>query len=278
MRGSVINQGFEVQKITVDALENFAGAGLIIADPKEPFTEEELSYIYKYLDSGKNLFLMADPSSSAFLNPIAAYLGLRYTPGTLMQESEDFDVDLLKTYFTAEAKDHGFSFYDGAVVVMKNTVGIEKIAAINKFDSQVILSTDGSNTWNRIAPYDLATEKIKFNAAQDKHIQVPTAIQLQRSVNSKVQKIMVTGDADFMSNAEVTRFNINTVNTSFATRVFKWFSDGKYPVGSKKDKAPDVVIKVDRSNINTQKLILLFIIPALLGFAATYVLRRRKSK
>lgn len=278
VRGSIMNQGFEVNKISVDALDNFIGAGLIIADPKEPYSPEELVKIFKYIDNGNNVFIMADPSSSKYLNPIVEYLGLKYMEGTLMQESEDFDADLLKVYFTPEAHEDGFKYYDGAVVVMKNTVGIERLANVNKFKSTIILATDKSNTWNRLTPFDLATEKIKYNPTRDKLIEVPTAIKLQRSIAGKTQKIMVTGDADFMSNAEVTRFNINTVNTLFSTRVFKWFSDGKYPVSSPKDKAPDVKINVNRANINNQKLIFLLIIPAFIAFAATYVLRRRKNK
>lgn len=278
VRGSVINQGFDVQKITADSLANFVGVGLIIADPKEPFTSEELLQIFKYIDSGKNLLLAADPASSSFLNPIAEYLGLRYMNGTLMQESVDFDADLVKSYFTLDAKDNGFRFYEGALVVMKNSVGIEKSADKNDFDMKVILETDKNTTWNRLTPFDLATEKIKFDRTKDIGVEVPTAIKMERAVADKTQKIMVTGDADFISNAELVRFNINTVNSVFATRIFKWFSDGKYPVGSPKDKAPDVKIKVNRANINTQKLILLFVLPAILAFAATYVLRRRKNK
>ena len=278
VRGSVMNQGFVVEKVKTDNLSAFKGAGLIIADPKQAFNEAELTAIYRYIDNGGNLFLLADPSNSKFLQPIAEKLGLRFTAGILLQESENFDADLIQLHFTPASAEAGYKFYDGAVVVMNRAVGLEQTGTAPSFKSTVILATDKNNTWNKTEAFDLAKEKVKFNPNKDAYVALPTAIKMERSIHGRTQKIMVTGDADFMSNSEVNRFNINTVNTSFATRTFKWFTDGKYPVSGPKDKAPDVHIKVDRSNINWQKVVLLLIIPVLIGVTSFLVLRNRKRK
>lgn len=278
VRASVINQGFKINEITTDSISSFSGDCIIIAAPKQPYTTEQLASIFQYIDNGGNLFLLGDPNSSSFLAPIAQKLGLGFREGTLLQESENFEPDLLRVKFTKEAAENGFSFYDKAVVVMNNTSGIDIINQNLGFKITPLLVTDNTDTWNKVDKFDLSTEKVVFNDKKDQRILIPTAVRLERDINGKTQKIAITGDADFMSNAELNRFNINTVNASFATRLFKWFSNGKYPVSGPKDKAPDVTVSVDRNNINMQKMVFLLIIPAIIGISAAYVLRTRKSK
>lgn len=60
---------------------------------------------------------------------------------------------------------------------------------------------------------------------------------------------MIIGDADFMSNVEMNRNSPQTVNSSFAIRLFKWLSNGEYPVDVSRPKAIDKVIKLNRNQI-----------------------------
>jgi len=278
VRASVINQGFEITEISTDSISDFKGDCLIIADPKQAYSVEDLELIYDYIDRGGNVFILGDPSSSLFLAPIVQKLGVSFSQGVLLQESDNFEPDLLRVKFTEQASANGYSFYDQAIVVMNNTVGINIVNENLGFKVMPLLVTDKETSWNKLESFDLTTEKVIYNPDKDKRLEIPTAVRLERSINGKEQKIVVTGDADFMSNAELTRFNINSVNAPFATRVFKWFSDGKYPVSSPKEKAPDVTIKIDRKNINIQKLLFLLLIPACIGVVAVYILKVRKSK
>lgn len=276
LRASVINQGFSVDKLEIDALADFDGVCLLIADPKEAYSATELTAIFNYIDKGGNVFLLADLNSATHLQPIAEKLGLQFMAGTLLQESDNFELDLLRLHLTPQARDKGYGFYDGALVVMNKAVGIRQLEDNQGFSCTVIVGTDESNSWNKTSAFDLATEKVVFDPLKDTYSAVPTAIQLERKQQAALQKVFVMGDADFISNSELTRFNISSINTSLATRIFKWFSDGKYPVSGKKEKAIDLVIKVDRANINLQKIILLFLIPAGIAGTAMFVLRRRK--
>lgn len=277
VRNSIINQGFEVNEVTPRTLDTFDGVTLIIADPQQAYSEEDLEAILRYVDRGGNLFLLADPRSAIHLGDIMHKLGLRFQEGTLLQESENFEPDLLRLALTDKAKERGFSFYDKALVVMNEACGIEIVDSAD-FASFVLLETDPSDTWNKKGAFDLTKEKVVYDSTRDDYVQVATAVQLEREINGRIQKIFVTGDADFMSNSEIYRFNITTVNSSFATRIFKWFSDGEYPVSAPKTKAPDVIILVDRANINTQKALLLGLLPLAIGGVAVSILRKRKRK
>lgn len=277
VRGSVINQGFEVNELSFSDLNSFSGAGLIVSDPQTPYTPEQTALLKQYVDKGGNLMLLADPTSIASYKEILDHLGLAYKDGTLLQESADFDADLLQLHFTAEASENGYKFYDGAKVVMKGTAALT-IAADKGYQITPLFVTNPANTWNKLGAFDLEKEKVVFDSMRDVRAQEITAVKMERERNGQNQKILISGDADFMSNGEMNRFNISAVNSLFAMRSFRWFSDGEYPVGGAKEKAPDTVIKVDRKNINIQKFILLGVVPVLLALAAFTTLRKRRSK
>src|SRR5690606_1095572 len=106
----------------------------------------------------------------------------------------------------------------------------------------------------------------------------PLAVALNRKVGEKEQKIFIAGDADFMSNVELNRFNPNTVNSSLVIRLFKWFSDGEYPVSINKESATDKKIIVSRTVINWLKVVFFGVIPGLIGIFGAVLLIRRKRK
>lgn len=276
VRGSLLNQGFRTNKISTNELADFEGATVVIADPQQPYNAEELLAIRAYIERGGNLFLLGDPASAPGLQPIAEMLGVKFMPGTLLQESDNFSPDLLRQHLTPEAATKGMTFYDGANIVMNNAVGIQLVAADNRFEKTVLVATDSTSTWNKTTPFDLALEKVHFDPMQDTYIQVPTLIQMERQIGGRTQKIVVSGDADFISNSELNRFNINSVNVSLATRLFRWFSDGKYPVSARKERAPDVLIKASRQHINLQKGIFLLGFPLVIAVSGVITLRRRK--
>ncbi|MCY4780730.1 Gldg family protein [Sphingobacterium sp. UT-1RO-CII-1] len=277
VRGSVINQGFEVNALRFSDLNSFSGAGLIVSDPQKAYTPEQITILKQYIDQGGNLMLLADPGSTLSFKEILEYLGLAYKDGTLLQKSADFDADLLQLQFTRDAIENGYKFYDGAKVVMKGAAAI-KIVAEKGYQITPLFVTNPTNTWNKTGAFDLEKEKVTFDSVVDVRAQEITAVKMERQRNGRNQKIIVSGDADFMSNAEMSRYNISTVNSSFAMRSFKWFSDGEYPIGGIKEKAPDTLIKVSRKNINFQKITFLGIIPMLLAGFAFITLKKRRSK
>lgn len=279
VRGSLINRGYEIQKLNASSLDDFKGVGIVIADPREPYTTEELNSIFRYIERGGNIYLLADPQGNKeYLQPIAEKLGLKFMDGTLMQDSEDYDVDLLRLYLTPEAEENGFLYYEGAKLVMNKGMGIEPLTDNKGFSRVVLMRSDDKDTWNKLGTYDLNLKKEVFMEGKDVRVSVPTAMKLLRKVNGKDQHVFVFGDADFISNAELNRFNINSINSLVAGRIFNTIRDRKAQVGAEKDKAPDVIIKSSRKSINTQKLIYLLIIPVVIAVTAVVVLKRRKRK
>lgn len=276
IRGSLMNQGFDVNQVNLENKEIPSNLDvLIIADPKSSFSTAKIKKINQYITSGGNLLIAGEPGRNQNLDPLLEQLGLKFVPGTLLEESEDYEQDLIQAKFTNEAQEFGFGFYKKAIVGAPRATGIS-IEKKNDFQKTPILVTNKKTTWIKKDSFDLDKEKVVFDPVKEKKVAVPLAVALTRKLKNKTQKIMVLGDADFMSNAEMTRNNLNTVNSSFVIRMFKWFSDGKYPVNTGKPKPIDTKIKLSRAQIEFLKIFYAGIIPIVIGVLAAIILTRRK--
>lgn len=276
VRGSLINQGFEVMDVPASAAAFPDDLDvLVIADPKKEFSPELLSKLESYINNGGNLVISGEPGRQEILNPFLEKLGVAFAEGTLLQETENYELDLIQTKFTQEAANYGFGFYEKALVTMPGAMAVT-YADTAGFKVDPILFTNAEETWNKLEDFDLDTQNIKFDPANDQKLATPVALALTRETENGTQKIMVLGDSDYMSNSEMNRNNINTVNSSLAVRMFRWFSDGEYPVNTGRTKAIDTVIKLDRSQIQWLKGVYAGIIPLALGSLGMIILIRRK--
>jgi len=107
---------------------------------------------------------------------------------------------------------------------------------------------------------------------------LPAALSLTRQINGKEQRIVVVGDADFLSNAELSRRNVKTCNFDFATSVFGWFTYGQFPVDSTRPPAKDNRVNLTDRGLKLLKIVLLGILPGLILLIGAVVLIRRKRK
>jgi len=300
VRGSLINAGYNVNDIDL-SLEtqplhdskgmeynteqlNLARASaidtslsvLVIADPKRPFTKDELTKINAYIEDGGNLLIAGEPGQQDILNPLINPLGVKFNEGVLLQESRNFELDLIQSLIPKNIKGPNLNFYDGAAVVSPRA-GTLSYKDSSTFAIQPILMTNKTNTWNRVTPFDLSTEKISFDSIHDQRIEAPTAVTLTRlRQDSTQQKIVVIADADFMSNAQAQRNRPTNVNMSFTMRLFKWFSDNEYPISTGKKKSIDTKILIDRDGIIWLKILLLGLIPLAIGIVGGIVLFKRR--
>ncbi|MFD0761311.1 Gldg family protein [Lutibacter aestuarii] len=277
IRGSLINQGFNPIKIDLNSISKIPDSlkAVVIADPKKAYSESEKSKILDYLKEGGNMLITSEPNRHEFINSLLDSIGLVINDGVLLQETENYQLDLVQAKFTSEAKNFGFSYYDKAIVTTPTSSGIT-IKDTSKFRVNTILKSNAEYVWNKKQPFDLETEQIKFNPKTDIKIEIPIAVALERTVNQKKQKIMIVADSDFLSNSEMTRNNLTTVNSSFTIRLFKWLNDGVYPVNTSRKKAIDTVIKVSRTQILWIKGIYLAIFPIIVVILGAIVLIRRK--
>lgn len=279
VRGSLLNQGFDVVDVSLDEVEEISTDldVLVLADPKRPYSEEQIQKILDFIEAGGNLMIAGEPGRQQFLNPVLKRFGLGLAAGTLLQETENYEYDLIQGDFTALAPKFGQSFYEKAIVSFPGASAIVMTDSTD-FNVSPILVTDQTSVWNKLGEFDLDTQKIEFDPATEQKVVASLAIALEREVNGKNQKIMVFGDADFMGNSEMTRNNLNTVNSSFVVRMFRWFSDGEYPVNTARKAALDKTITVTRPEIQIMKGVYAGLFPVLIGGLGMFILIRRKRQ
>jgi ABC-2 type transport system permease protein len=120
---------------------------------------------------------------------------------------------------------------------------------------------------------------LNFDAAKgDQPGPIPAVLGLSRTINGRQQKIVVAGDADFLSNAELARFNLQTCNFDFSTAIFSWFANGEFPIDSSRPPSKDKRLNLTDSGLTFLKVLLMGILPGLLLILGSILLIRRKRK
>jgi ABC-2 type transport system permease protein len=105
-----------------------------------------------------------------------------------------------------------------------------------------------------------------------------TVLGLTRQINGKQQRIIISGDADFMSNAELTRYEPKTANFYFSTALFNWLDYGQFPINTARPDAKDNRVTVSTEHVAFLKFVYIWLLPGLiLVFAAIFLIRRKRK-
>jgi ABC-2 type transport system permease protein len=105
-----------------------------------------------------------------------------------------------------------------------------------------------------------------------------TAISLKRNVNNKEQRIIITSDADFMSNSEEDRGEPRVVNWAFNTAIFSWLSESTFPIDASRPDGKDNRVTVSTDRVKLLKVWYIWVLPAILLGIGSVLLIRRKRK
>ena len=280
-RFALVNQGFDVETISLEK-GNIPPdiAVLVIADPKINFSGEALAKIQDYLNKGGNLLLAGEPGKQAIVNPLLQSLGVQIMDGTLVQKSNDFSASLVKPYLTSTAaalsKDLTNAFRDSTPIAMNGVAGL----TYNPNGAYIIkplLITDATTTWNKKGRLVVDSAAVTFSAKDgDQKGSVPTALALTRKINGKEQRIIITGDADFLSTAEMSRGGV--ANYLFGTPLLGWFTYGQFPIDTSLPETNDNRLTITNDGVVTMRVIYLGLLPGLLLIAGSIFLIRRKRK
>ena len=107
---------------------------------------------------------------------------------------------------------------------------------------------------------------------------LPVIVALDRKVGDKEQRILVAGDADCISNAELTRARqgVKTANFTLATESFRWLARDEFPVLLPSIPPRDNELYLGRKDMPWLKFGTMGLLPGLLALAYGVVHYRRK--
>lgn len=283
-RYALVNQGFDFEDLS---LNNSIPEGikiLVLADPKTQLSPLEKENLEQYVGRGGNLIIAGEPNRYDVLNPLTESIGVKFLPGTLLKQSEKLQQDLLILRPTHAAGT--FSHHLDAMRKREMVLTMPGAAALD-FDSTkgfkvtTLFRTDSSGSWNEMETKNFIDDSATMNlTAGETEISYPTVLALSRKVNNKEQKILVTGDADWLSNAELgmTRNEVKAANYSLISAAFYWLSDEEMPINMKRETPPDRKLNLGQSGWDISKVFLKWVFPICLIIIGVIISIRRRGK
>jgi ABC-2 type transport system permease protein len=165
------------------------------------------------------------------------------------------------------------------VATMPGAVGLE-YTTDKGFDVTPLFVSD-SSSWNEVETTNFIDDTVKLNpSAGEVRKSYVTGLALSRKAGKKIQKIMILGDADCISNGEIsiTRQGVPAANFSVITGAFYWMSDNEVPIDVRRPATTDDKISLDRDGMSTMKIVLLWVFTGLLLLCAITLWIRRRGR
>ena len=284
-RQSLINQGFDATELNVkdqDIPEDINI--LVIADMRSSLSPEEMAKLERYIERGGNLFILGEPNRQEAMNPLLSKFGVELMPGTLVQLHEDHLPSIITAKLTDHAAAQCFRYKQlkgwGGSLVMPDASPL-RYSTNSGYEVKPLAMTLEKGSWNELETTDFLDGELSINASIGELEQsYPVVLSLTRQRGDKEQRIVITGDADCISNGELanSRNGIFAINFNFITETFKWLSYGEFPIYTSRPDTVDNTIFLSRKASPWIKFFAMGVIPFILAFAGFMVWYRRKGR
>ena len=284
-RQSLINQGFDATELNVkdqDIPEDINI--LVIADMRSSLSPEEMAKLERYIERGGNLFILGEPNRQEAKNPLLSKFGVELMPGTLVQLHEDHLPSIITAKLTDHAAAQCFRYKQlkgwGGSLVMPDASPL-RYSTNSGYEVKPLAMTLEKGSWNELETTDFLDGELSINASIGELEQsYPVVLSLTRQRGDKEQRIVITGDADCISNGELanSRNGIFAINFNFITETFKWLSYGEFPIDTSRPDTVDNTIFLSRKASPWIKFFAMGVIPFILAFAGFMVWYRRKGR
>ena len=267
-RSALVRMGFEVSEANLSEADIPANTDiLIIADPMVEYKEEALARLKAYIESGGDLIIAGEKENAAVINPLLEQLGVKINTANIQTTFGRIPTPESRiAILNKEAPKDLLVFMDSRGLVM------ESVAALD------VVEDKGFN----IIPYLFTNKKTDYLVDENGEQQFgkyALMLAMSRQQNGKEQKVFIAGDADFLSNKEMnkTKRQPFTPNVLCYKNMFKWLSDGDYPLKLERISGTDNKAHISNEKVSVYKVIYIWIIPLLFGLmGAIYLIRRRR--
>ena len=250
---------------------------LVISAPQVDLLPGEVKAIEDYVNRGGNLLWLGDPGPLHGLEPVAKELGVKFLPGIVV----DLTTQLLGIQSAAIAAVTSY----GADPVTKdfNLLTVFPLAAGLSVEAPKGWQADGflktgESSWVETGKL---TGKVQFNEKEDIRGPVTIGETLTHTADKastashggKQQRVIVTGDGDFLANQYVG----NVGNLDLGMNMINWLSDDEDFLDIPAKTAPDTSLRLSSLQSGIIGFGFLFGLPAMLLVSGmTIWLRRRK--
>ena len=280
-RNSLVNKGFLPLELSLDEEIPADVNILVIADMQTSFSEKEFNYLKAYIERGGNLLINTDINRKKQMTPLLELFGIEARSGILAQENQGYTPATVFNYFTDSCSliDTDLPGYAKRriPVILPGTVCLTKKADAGYHVVPILEARTGTqNIAGATNPDELAIDSAATANPKETYY---TALALTRNRENKEQRILIVGDADWFSRAELKAVrSFATGNALLANKTFKWMCYGKYPMTFERPSLPDNKLYFKFEYKKLSNFFFLFLFPLLWLASGSIVWYKRKRK
>jgi len=267
------SKGFRIQEINLIAHAAIPGntSLLVLANPRQSLLEGEVALIRTYLAKGGNLLWLTEPDAPPGLDALASDLGLQIPAGIVVDgTAQVLGLDNPLFALVAEYPSHPIT---------------EHLDNLSLFPRSRIIQIRPGSAWQK-APILMTTSrawletgksngKVKFDpTAGDIAGPLPLGVALEKTSAPDEQRVVVIGDADFLSNAYLG----NGVNLVLGLNIFNWLGHDDQFLDITPRIAPDTEFSLTALSMVIISLTFLVAIPLLLTVSGLVIWARRRRR
>lgn len=282
-RNSLINHGYDMDTVNPALRDIPADATtLVIGDPKSALNEVAAGRISDYISRGGNLLVNGEPGKQQVVNPLIASIGAELMPGTIVEVTKNEMPQMVNAYWTydymhlvkAYKLDRLWKMTQGGDTARSLFPGVSPVRATGSgFATKHLHVTAGRNAWVKagILVTDSAAPVFSAQEGDYKQDSFDVALAFSRKNGNKEQRIIVAGDADYMSTVRRGTHNISKL-------YYSWLDNERYPVAIIPDAPKDVLLNTSLKSAEFQRILFVWILPAIVLALGTIILIRRKRQ
>ena len=265
------SRGLNVQEINLTELQSIPDntSVLVIASPQLAYLPGEIKLVARYLANGGNLLWLSDPEEPQALQQLATVLGVDKVPGTIVDPASlanglDNPALLLASKYGAHGALERFNLttlfvYANAYVPRKDS----------SFSSTALVRS-GTGAWSE-------TSELEGNVGLDDDSDfpgpLPIVLALERMVNEREQRIVLSGDGDFLANAYLG----NAGNQDFGVRLMEWLAREDNMLNIPSKIAADSSLSFEKWQIAVIGFGFFLVIPGALILNGVVIWKKRKN-
>lgn len=281
-RHCLLNQGFKTKTVSLSEEVSESVDILVISDVKSHYSETEISNFQKFIARGGNLLILGEPRRQEFMNPLVASLGVKFAEGMLVQPTKEYGAEVVVANVANGALDVSKGFEklikDDIKIVTPSACVLE-YTSDKGFDVSEVLVANPGGVWNDFDNVDLLSDTPTLDSDESEQA-YPIMLYLTRDVNDKEQRIVVIGDSDCVSVAELNkhRTGIDASNFSLITECFTSMSYEEYPLDVSRVRPSDDRVKLTQVADKWIMIFFMYLLPGVLLIYSIYLLVSRKRK
>lgn len=265
---------------------------LVLADPRVALLPPEVDAIKAYLDKGGNLLWFQEPGTNNGLESIAEKLGITFQAGVIVDPtSKLIQIDNPAIAVGASYGLHPVTKDFNMITLFPISGGITA-AEQGEWESAALVKT-ANRSWAETGelrgeisydagadiagPLNIAmalTRQVKQDESQAQKKDEQANTQTEQSNNQREQRVVVLGDADFLSNS----FLGNLGNMDFGMNMINWLSADDDFVAIPAKPVKDTSLSLSRTQSLSIASIFLLVLPLVLLITGMAIWFRRRKR